>query len=278
LNKTFLVKDRGSALEDSWKRTPTLATATLNGWRTDLSQGRRPAAIFNATVTETGERMIFGTTTFDRRPNFSEVLGRQEFGTRYPRLDVPMTTAVRMSATFPYVSPAARVNDQAGRDDQYHYVDGGYYDNYGTASMIDWLDSGLRAGITHSPSGILMIEIRSFPDGQSEQEAPQHGWFADLLQPVKTLYYVRGAGQAAHSELNGDLMSETWQFSRLSITFPRQHADDQAPPLSWHLTPADRLAIMQAWEAPAVRKQRVEIQMFLGAGEGDAISCLDKPL
>jgi hypothetical protein len=86
---------------------------------------------------------------------------------------------------------------------------------------------------------------------------------------------VRGAGQAAHSELSGDLMSEDWQFSRLSITFPRQQREDLAPALSWHLTPADRLAITQAGNAPDVKKQRVAIQQFLGASDAD--SCLNKP-
>jgi len=52
-------------------------------------------------------------------------------GTAY---DVTVATAARLSATFPYVTPAS-CSDQPGP--QPHIVDSGYYDNYGMATLVE---------------------------------------------------------------------------------------------------------------------------------------------
>jgi hypothetical protein len=182
-----------------------------------------------------------------------------------------------MSATFPYVSPAARVVRHALSDEQNHYVDGGYYDNYGTATMIQWLESGLERKLDHSPSTILMIEIRSFPDTQPSEHGAARGWVADVVQPLRTLYEVRGSGQAAHSLLNVHLMEDDWNFWSIPIIFPPQppgSRDDEAPPLSWHLTLRDQRAIVRAWDDADVKKSRVQIQEFLGRSEAYARGCI----
>jgi hypothetical protein len=270
----FLVRDRGSALENAWKRSDSLTRATLDGWRADVAaQPRvRPAVLFNATVSESGERMLFATTTLGPPPPNG---GRREFARDFPDRDVPVTTAARLSATFPYVSPAARVDRHAGLDDQYHYVDGGYYDNYGTATMIEWLDDGLSRLGTAMPSRVLLIEIRSFPNADPASPNGARGWTADTLQPLTTLYAVRGAGQDAHSRLNVHLLEDDYGgelIHHVQIVFPArilEDQDDAAPPLSWHLTPADRGRLLDAWDNdPDVRQARLRVLDFLGENDG----------
>jgi hypothetical protein len=246
-------------------------------WRADLSAVPRvrPAVLFNATVAETGQRMLFGTTTLGTG---REDVGRREFAVDFEDLDVPVTTAARMSATFPYVSPAARVNRNAGFDEQYHYVDGGYYDNYGTATLVEWLRLGLPALQTDLPSRVLVVEIRSFPAGAVAEPGGRRGWLADLLQPLLTLYAVRGAGQAAHSDLNLDLLGDGGALVKhRSVTFPGrllEDQDDASPPLSWHLTPKDRGLLRKAWGDPDVRDARAAVLTFLGLDDVTARGCV----
>jgi len=273
----FLVKDRGSALEDAWKRSDTLTSATLDMWRADVRAHVRPAVLFNATVAESGQRMLFSTTTLETA---STDVGRREFVLDFPRLDVPVTTAVRLSATFPYVSPAARVNRNAGFDEQYHYVDGGYYDNYGTATIVEWLRLGLSKLQTELPNRVLIVEIRSFPNTTAAEPRDQGGWLADLLQPLLTLYAVRGAGQAAHSDLNVSLLGDGGSLvSHVQITFPArifEDQDDASPPLSWHLTPRDRGLLADAWHDPDVFDARMRVQKFLGLENEQRTDCITR--
>jgi hypothetical protein len=274
--RPFLVKDRGSALEDAWKRTPGLPGATLDKWRLDLKDRVRPAVMFNATVAETGQRMLLSTTTLETQRDDP---GRREFSVDFPDVDVPVTTAARLSATFPYVSPAARVNRHGGFDDQYHYVDGGYYDNYGTATLIEWLDKGLSGLGRAMPSRVLVIEIRSFPDDDPTPPGSARGWVPDAVQPLKTLYAVRGTGQDAHSNLNVHLLKDDYGgelIQSVKITFPESLADDRddpSPPLSWHLTLDDRGRLARAWHGdPKILEARKAVHMFMRPDNG---TCID---
>ena len=54
--------------------------------------------------------------------------------------DLPLSTAARLSATFPVVSSATRIPRQYARAAS-HFLDGGYFDNDGTASAIEFLYS-----------------------------------------------------------------------------------------------------------------------------------------
>ena len=113
----FDYEDRGSALEEAWQRRIDL-TAPIESWRDDVQAGLRPATIFNATISDSGERLLMGTA------NPAEAAGRRNFEALYPGEDVSIASAARLSAAFPYVSPAAR----ADSDDpaSVHVVDGGY--------------------------------------------------------------------------------------------------------------------------------------------------------
>jgi hypothetical protein len=292
LYRPFLVKDRGSALEDSWKRTTTLGTATLDDWREDVAaepKPRRPAVLFNATVAESGQRIVFASTTLTTGldPQERADPGRREFARDFPELDIPVTTAARLSATFPYVSPAARVNRYAGFDEQYHYVDGGYYDNYGTATLLQWLADGITALGADRPQRVLLLEIRSFPDGDPAAPTGSRGWTTELLQPLKTLYEVRGAGQQSQSDLNVRLLSGEYSPSFVQdvhFTFPTSLSDaqdDPSPPLSWHLTPSDRGRLEDAWTRDTqstILPARVQVHHFLNADKGPVSdACLAKP-
>jgi patatin-like phospholipase len=282
-SRRLLVQDRGSALEDTWKRSASLANATLDRWRADLAaapQRLRPAVLFNATVAETGQRMLFATTTLHTKINDP---GRREFALDFPDLDVQVTTAARLSSTFPYVSPAARVDRGAGFDDQYHYVDGAYYDNYGTATLIEWLDQGLTALNDQMPRRVLMLEIRSFPDNVPAAPDGKRGWIADAIQPLRTLYAGHLSGQQAQSDVDVHLLQDDYGgalIHHVSFTFPARlfdEQDDPVPALSWHLTPADRGRLAEAWHDANVYNARVAVHTFLREDDGAVSnSCISR--
>jgi hypothetical protein len=264
---TELALDRGIALENAWKRTPTLQQATLDMWRYDLADGRRPAVLFNATIAETGQQLLLGTTTMPASH------GRIDFATdsQFAGVDLSVVTAARLSATFPIVSPPARIDRRTGVSSRVHVVDGGYYDNYGTATLLDWLEQGLRDTTKLKPSRVLILQIRSFPSGPVAVPGEKRGWIFEALQPLETLYQVRGTGQLSQSLFDVQLVTRFREqsVSTCVIEFPRQIAsalDDDAPPLSWYLTPADRGQLRNAWNPAALRPVLDYIHEFLRSG------------
>ncbi|MBI1896808.1 MAG: patatin-like phospholipase family protein, partial [Acidobacteria bacterium] len=133
--------DRGWAMERAWSRFGA-QPERLADWRADVLRGGRPAVLFNATITETGERLLLSTL------DLPSAAGRRNFYDvpHYGEYDVSPVTAARLSASFPYVTPVARISAPVPRDRRYHIADGGYYDNFGIVSLADVLIRGLPKG------------------------------------------------------------------------------------------------------------------------------------
>jgi hypothetical protein len=280
----FIFADRGRMLETSWwNRLPRAQTnATLTDWRSDAASGIRPAVIFNSTLVETGDRYLLSSTGFieatENKAKREQYQGRWEFFKLYPDSDLRIRTAARLSATFPYVTPAARMlrNDSTHSKDarfyrpEPHAVDGGYYDNYGMASLLDWLDNGLQA-IPARPK-ILIVEIRAAPVGkQGRPRSSSYGTLFQLTNPLITLANVRGTGQLSHNALDENLMNRIYSPKICEATFEFSSTDalgcPRNEPLNWHLTPNDIRALQYAWQnSDAIKDNIARVQTFLAGG------------
>jgi hypothetical protein len=255
INGGDVVNDRGTALENAWKLTEDLKSATLFRWRDDAQRGRRPALIFNSTIVETGERLLLSTTNIDlsSQPARKSSNGRQESNSLYPMRDVPIVTAARLSATFPYVTPAPRIwrGDTLARD--YHVADGGYYDNYGIVSLLDWLDAFVR-GPEPLPSKVIIVQIRGFPTRAPSRPVTQQGFIFQALAPLQTLLQVRDTGQFSHNEVDMEFAQRagSYPFPVKTVEFEFNAEDEVGdpiePPLSWHLTPSDKAVLLRQWQ------------------------------
>lgn len=267
---------RGHALEDRWAEgNPSLSEGLL-GWREGVRSGWRPASIFNATIVETGERLLLSTSdicekttalgacvertvkeeTTEEEATSERVntkIDNKSFYSFINGKDIPIKTAARLSASFPYVTPAPRANLTESKNPNYHHVaDGGYYDNYGISSLIEWLNEGLSDQNGEVPKNILIVQIRGdevSPAIESD-EASTRPYFQTFV-PLKTLLTVRTTGQLSHNETELAIFMRLWEKRGINIKtvvfeFPRKKGD--SPPLSWHLRDEQKRRITEAWE------------------------------
>jgi hypothetical protein len=242
-------------------------------WRLDTSLGDRPGLIFNATLVDTGERLLVGTT----RVGWSEFAGLRNFEDQYPDTDILVATAARLSASFTYVSPAAR-SDKPGPD--FHVVDGGYYDNYGMSTALAWINQGLEESgmVDH----ILLLQVRGAPSTPRAQPDSWHGWFYQAWAPVESVLQVRTTGQRSHNDDELERLVELWchkgvRIDSATFEFPRDDA-----PLSWHLTGVDKRRLDDEWARQAGGSGVAAVRDFLrlerlkasdAAGYRHAIAC-----
>jgi len=276
-------RDRGYALEQDWRMRAHL-DGKLAEWRTGIAEGWRPVTIFNSTVDETGEPITVATSgwTPDQNPSAR----RRDFYEMYPGEDLGVVTAVRLAATFPYVTPAARPDSAA--KDGYHMIDGGYYDNYGISSLLAWLDQGLAALSADCDASlvpaaekekcrsealpkILIVQIRSFPSDEEVQPS-KRGWAFQLYAPVKGLLSVRTTAQLLRDREALDLFAHRWESvsaetkeARIQFaTFEfggvtRAHRDKAInPPLSWAMNPSQIQAIKDDWTERINRQDPIQ--------------------
>ena len=234
--------DRGWALEQGWRsRGPV--TANLSNWRQGVEDGWRPAVIFNATLVESGEPLLLATTNIVQK-NQTEGPQRKTFAQLFPNNDIPVVTAVRLAATFPFVTPAARANSN---DPQYHVVDRGYYDNYGVNSLLEWLSEALASTPRDKRPDILIIQIRSFPAGAINPSAGSKGWFYQAEAPLSALLNVRNTGQLVRDREAVLNFAAQWSDNGVPIHLATFEFQGNDPPLSWQMNPAQIKAIQDQW-------------------------------
>jgi hypothetical protein len=269
----FRFLDRGLALENtwiaSWRSIGLPADTRLSSLvARDPGDGkllRSPGVMFNATSMTTGERLIFGTT-IPTRPISDEasllqsaVVQRAADGTRTPEYepltqvqDIRIVTAARLSATFPLVTPAARCRDCDGL--RQYVVDGGYVDNSGVESLTEWLEALLSDEAMQDVSATV-VQIVPFSEDECEKKREQRWAPSQMAVPLRTLYSVRGAGQARNS-IN-DLVDLRREFAtqerpgRVCLhSFAYDNCFDRHgfnPPLSWHLTAGQAEEVQLSW-------------------------------
>ena len=232
--------DRGQALERALIRQTKLSDG-LSQWTEGVRLGWRPAVMFNATIADTGERLLFTNTTLE-----SGHSGVKRFRELYPGMDIQVATAARLSAAFPYVSPAARADLGGPWTPQYHVVDGGYYDNYGMSSLIGWLDEALRAP-ANPIRRVLLLEIRGAPSSENDLDR-RRGWLYQTVAPLEAMLNVRTAGQLSHNEEELRLLKRTAASNGVEIQSAVFQFRSENPPLSWHLTEHQKEQIAREWD------------------------------
>jgi hypothetical protein len=252
----------------------SLLDQPLSNWNAGVMNGDLPAVIMNATVVESGQRLLFGTTRFIDTENCR---ARVDAATLHGgNWDITAVTAARLSATFPYVTPASRSSLPGPRP---HLVDGGYYDNYGMSTLVEWLDEALAADMMSAQQAVksvLVIQLHGAPVAK-DSAVPQgklrnRGWFYQILAPLLTLNTVRGAGQVAHNDLELQQLQQRWFERKVPIhTVTLEFPEDNAP-LSWHMTREQKQSIIDQWTAGAdVKTGRNKVLDFLNGS--DRIQC-----
>jgi hypothetical protein len=183
----------------------------------------------------------------------------RDFWSLYPGWDLDVATAARLSATFPFVSLAARARAPRAEGDRRppvagtHLVDGGYADNSGVVAALALLDRGLErrcgaAGACDAPP-IVLLRVRAFDGLGVDPGTPASGdsWLTSAVGPLLTLIAVRTASQADRNDLDLSLWTSKWRPRGVDVTVVDCDLGG-AGPLSWKLTAGEREAIVAAWK------------------------------
>jgi hypothetical protein len=165
----------------------------------------------------------------------------------FPDADVRVATAARLSATFPYVSPLARASGGALAS-AYHVGDGGYYDNSGLLSAVEWL---LEARDALRNYQLLLIVIDAKPG--PTKTGSSWSWQKQMVGPIETLLHVRTSSQQLRDSIElkmavDYLAAQTPKV--IVVPAPFLFSSTFPAPLSWHLTEPQIKEIGKSWGDP----------------------------
>jgi hypothetical protein len=249
--------DRGWAIEQRWSRFLEPPDQTLGGWAAGVEAGWRPIQIFNATLQESGGRVVFAPASLGQPPSDDDAVlpprMRLDLEESLPGGDLQVVTAARLSATFPFVSPQARPAPGTWTSEPgLHCADGGYFDTSGLYTALevmgDYLDT--VADGPH-PERIAIVEIRAASPADeianAKRSSARGGLINSVLGPLNTLYNARVATQIARTGLEFPLVQSRWAADH-GVTAERFvfHLTGKLP-LSWKLTRQERSLIQAHW-------------------------------
>ncbi len=280
-------RDRGWALERSFAeragRSPgprllDLAPAVKAGF---------PVVIFNSTLSEQGLPVVFSNSKFPSPDASPETRRNITSFENDLFLDTRIETAARMSATFPFVSPAARPTQLRSRD---AYLDGGYFDNSGLYSLMAWLEEAqeqpktpksepddmrlledkttpLNPGV-NDLRRVLLIQISAFPEPPSSSpSAADMPWYKQFWLPLEAVMKVRETGQGVRVSYEVPIQLKSlasFDIERAEFRYkPSPRCSLEDPPLSWHLSEFEKGCIQEGWGHPGILVARKKVSDFL---------------
>lgn len=257
--------DRGGLLEDTWRHNMGSAWGVTFG---QLAVGERerwrPSLVYSPMLVEDGRRLLISnvdlkeiTTSYGAFVTETEPYlysrSAYEFFKLIPQSEerFRLATAARMSASFPYFSPAGVLPTNPRR----RVVDAGYFDNYGVTLAANWLNDVLsnpakREALKANVSGVVVFEIR---DGLRERDGEVEGLgeqddstrfsrgIEGLTTPPSALLAARDSVSLFRNDEKLAALSNRFRsgmgsdfFTNVSFQYPGE------APLSWYLTKAER--------------------------------------
>jgi hypothetical protein len=255
----------------------------------------------NTTSVEDGERFLLANYRIPdgvapepgpnyRARSFLATFGRGQNAGSRP--DLPLATAAQMSATFPYVSSQARVPLALDNTpNSVHFADGGYYDNDGTSTAIEFLRYALTA---HDASDkrlqgkirILLIEIRNSDEiaGSSGDTTPDHTYdasgqaallwnlFDQAMGPLEGFWNAGHGSGTARDQAGLELLQHAYgpQLEMHAIVIGDTCAKTRAKtdPLNWSLTPVQQNEVIQTSNEDSMHKRYAKAKEWFEAPEG----------
>jgi hypothetical protein len=229
----FPVFDRARALEfafeETWRYGADTTSNPLSGTLFDLCgagatgclTGSTPALAFNTSNIETGMQMVLSPLDFTSigPPWTSSAKVFDFFSTGIDPVDMPLSTAVGLSARFPWISPAGwyaftdpneKSLGEKARKRRMSFVDGGYVDNSGVATASK-LAQSLGELIAKDPAApaveikLVMISAAWIPFDRFWMDAPDNHSQSDLFTPfAAALATWQGRGYTTQYDLAAD--------------------------------------------------------------------------
>jgi len=223
--------DRGARIETAWRSRLNAPDTRMADWMEPVFNGSMPIPVFNATIVETGQRFL-AAPALGRRTAADQSWEARQLLELYPDANPYVSTMVRLSATFPFVSPICRpwpTNDPNWQEKlAYHFADGGYVDNEGMVTVIEWLYDLLDPAYfpleerVKKFDQILIIRIMPFPPSAANEADQGKGWLYSTLGPIETLMNVRTSSQQERNDLAIQLFRQALLQVRTNSEAERQ--------------------------------------------------------
>ncbi len=255
-------KDRATALEEQLSRnTGGAFDKRLGDYAAPEQSGEIPLLILSPTIANDGRRLIIGSQPYSflcSREGEDEIIQENvEFARLFEghdAMNLRFSSALRMNATFPYVTPIALLPSEPAME----VMDAGIRDNFGwkttyrfLLAMSDWIE-------THT-SGVVIVQVRDLPRDKDLDERSTT-LFNKFSAPLGGIY----GNLTRTQDYNGDealqLLKTSLNVPIETIQFQLEQTRESQVSLSWHLTRSEKNYIHEAVNEPFFQSELARLR------------------
>ena len=270
-------KDRGYAFEQQLnKNTGGILDKPLCDYKEPELQALIPMMILSPTIVNDGRKLYVSPqhTSYMNVPSIFQTrfLNQKVKGVEFLRFfkeqeaeNLRFLTALRMSATFPYVTPNIKLPSQPTME----IMDAGLNDNFGVSVAVRFIFV-FKKWIQENTSGVVIVSIRDTQKDRPIAKNIEPSLFQRIFTPLETIYVNQEYFQDMH---NDDLveMAQSWfskdvkvhrvEFQYVPISKSLQEIQDKRDgkieidpnriiltdraALSWHLTKKEKESLVR---------------------------------
>lgn len=242
----YYTKDRGISLEEKissncfdWFNKP------LIDYQADEFNARIPMQIFSPTIMNDGRRLLISAQgisyltkknpLFKNNANLLEAIEYRKLFAKQGADSIRFAGVLRMSASFPYISPMANLPSNPVME----VMDAGVRDNYGITTTIQFIHC-FRNWLSENTSGILILQLRDRKKEFAIEENPLNSITQTLTSPIGSFY-----DNIFHiQDYNFDQFikyTNSWYAGNVELmNIQLKNTKEERISLSWHLTEREK--------------------------------------
>jgi len=265
------IKDRGYAFEEQLsKNTLGFLDKPLGSYAQPETDAVIPTLLLSAVVTADGRNVVMATRPvrflmqpaarlqLGTAPDADAICFQSFFKDRHPE-NLRFLTALRMSATFPYVLPNVWLPTEPVVD----VMDAGFRDNSGIEAALKFIQT-FQLWIKQNCSKVVLVEIKDKPQGGWNTDKNEKNILDLVTRPAlltqNNLFRFQEYQQYRHLERMQWIMGN--QLER--VVFEYKPKDEEHPAsLSFHLTQREKRDIQSSLHHPANAAAFARMQQLL---------------
>lgn len=258
---TKYFKDRGYAFEQQLnKNTDFVLDKKLMEYEQPEKNSDIPMLILSPTVIN-GGRKLYISPQHTSYLNITEDGRNRTAGIDFLRFfeeqgsrNLRYLTALRMNATFPYITP----NVSLPTDPRVEIMDAGISDNFGISDAVQFLHN-FKEWISENTSGVIILSIRDSDRKQEFDGVERQTIIQKFFTPIKSIYNNWWNFQGFNNETRVEY-ARSWfdgEITQINLQYVNENSEGPLIPvmkeesnrgrrasLNWHLTSKEKKDII----------------------------------
>ena len=280
-------RDRAFTFEDQLNQiTEGLMDKPIRAYAEEESKGNIPMVILTPTVVNDGRKLYIASRPVSfmnsEIGNFHKYGQSKVSGIDFLRFfkdqdagDLRFLSALRMSATFPYITP----NTTLPTDPPIQIMDAGISDNFGMSDAVRFLYP-FREWVKENTSGVVFVSIRDSPKLSKINAASSMTIIDNMTQPISNVYNNFENFQDITSDLlighahswlplpidRVDIQYQAENYSPVLQKMDSIRSNNARASLSWRLTTREKQGVVNNINSEKNKEAVEKLVRLLGDG------------